>query len=267
MHAAQSRRVGQVSLCQRQVVTALFDEPDHLQPREQLAEKMGEALDGGAPADVDEPLARRGRIHERDHAQGPGEGRALQQIVNRVRRDPHHLAGRQRRDVVIRVGHESRVEVAEVARQEIGHDLALAGRPEFVAASDAVQDQDHAGRRLALPDEVGTGGDGLRPGTDPAQHGLVGLRQRSEAFELAHEGHTHVCVVTCHDRGSTFSAWAAIPLVTSITSRCQGGFGKRDASDRFNAGEGQHKGVLFLGAVANKAFGAITNTCLGLPKS
>jgi hypothetical protein len=86
------------------------------------------------------------------------------------------------------------VQVAEVARQQVGHDVPPTDLQQLVAAGEALEDQLHVARLVALADQVlarahlaGAAGDlGEQPPVDGGQ--------RREGLELAGErvGHARL---------------------------------------------------------------------------
>jgi hypothetical protein len=79
------------------------------------------------------------------------------------------------------------VDVAEVARDEVGQDLAPAVRQELVAESSAFQEQEHPSGSLAVPDQVLAGPDGAGVAAQALDRVAVLVRHLGEALELADE--------------------------------------------------------------------------------
>jgi hypothetical protein len=85
---------------------------------------------------------------------------------------------------VIHLVEDEDLEITEITRDQVGHDVALAVRKHFVAASEAVHDQMYVGRPVALLDQIGPSFDRPDISDEFIQHPFVGVRQRSEAAEL-----------------------------------------------------------------------------------
>ena len=150
----QSHGVGNLDLREGQIVGAVAREPHSLQTQQELAQQVGDALLGGSCADVDQPLAQRRLVHQRAPPQGPGQRRPLGHLQDARPGDVHHPARRQRGDVVVHGAQDEYVQVAEVARDQVGHDLAAAVGQQLVAAGEALEDQIHVRGIIAFPDQV-----------------------------------------------------------------------------------------------------------------
>ena len=70
---------------------------------------------------------------------------------------------------------DEHVQIAEVARNEVGHDLACAVGEQLIAARKALQDEMHVGWRVALPDQIFARPDLLGFADHLVQEALVGL--------------------------------------------------------------------------------------------
>ena len=155
MHGRNPERVGKLFLRQRELEAVVLREADRFEADQELAEQVRHLLVGRAPAHADEPLAQDALVDKRVPPQRADDRRVLLGEHGDCRlRDEGDRAGRERADAVVHRAEDRDVEVADVARDEEGHDLALPVGKRLVAAGEALEDQVHLVRPVALADEV-----------------------------------------------------------------------------------------------------------------
>jgi hypothetical protein len=110
----------------------------------------------------------------------------LRDVLDDVARDEDDLAAGERRDGMVHLTQDRHVQIADVTRHEVGHDLALAVRQELVAAGEALQDQMHVIGPITRVDQVMARTDaGRRKSPSPEPTGPhPSTRHHIEASEL-----------------------------------------------------------------------------------
>lgn len=99
------------------------------------------------------------------------------------------------------------VEIAEITRDEIGHDMAATVRQELVATREAFQDQVNVFWRVPFPNDVLVSPDipgGLH---DPVDKTLIVFRQWPEQLELPDKQIFHAGSMSAISRSSIMPFW------------------------------------------------------------
>ena len=153
---------------------------------------MGDALVGLARADIDQPFAQHRLVDEGAPPEGARDtGMAGRDQVDGRARDIDDLTLRDRTDAVVHLIEDEHVEVAEVARYEIGHDLALAIRQNLVAAGESVEDQVDVLGIVALVDQVDPRTHLPDPRHEVVEGRSILVGQRLETLKLPNERMVH----------------------------------------------------------------------------
>lgn len=87
------------------------------------------------------------------------------------------------------------VQVTEVARHQVGHDLALTVRQDLVTAGIAVKDEMNPLGNMAFLDEVRTCGHLAHAGNEGSQRSSIAVGEVLEALKLADQGILHRATV------------------------------------------------------------------------
>ena len=129
--------------------------PTVFKPQKQLADQMGDLVDGGSAPHRHQPFPMDGPVDEGAQPQYASQmgmllGDPAQVLMGKL----YEPAGRERQDAVIHGLQQEAMEIHEVAWDVKGRDLSLAVQEELVAGHEALCHESALARPVSLPHDV-----------------------------------------------------------------------------------------------------------------
>ena len=187
MHERQSGRVPDLGLGERKLVAVVGNEADNPQSRQQLAKQVTDPRYGLTLTDVEEPFPQRGFIDQRRIPDCTSNSRSFHQFQDAMPRDINQPARRQSPDAMVHGFQDENVEIAEIARDQVGHDLPFPVFQKLVAACEAFEHQTDILGSMTFADDVHAGCYGSRRPYDIVEQAPFIWRKWGELFELARQ--------------------------------------------------------------------------------